>query len=252
MNSSRLSNTNQHTVNVESRSSIDSQVGTDRARGIKAVRFNPTAASSVEEHANTVAQPSEQCGPIASKHSFKHRVGSSSDQAVTSFCDSNVYEQLRAMSDAASAHSSIVQDPEQKQDVAQSHDCGHEEGASGASPTRKSKRDPVTAEEADVHSLRTKTRKGKGSRRAMSTRKGKSSKSLAQSTEEPADNQDWCYSRAEFQKLHKAYGPFTLDAAADVKGHNAQVKRYCSKQDSFLSKPLQGETVWCNFPFDHR
>ena len=42
---------------------------------------------------------------------------------------------------------------------------------------------------------------------------------------------------------------FTLDACANNSGDNALCSRYCSPEDSFLSKDLQGEFVWLNPPF---
>ena len=63
------------------------------------------------------------------------------------------------------------------------------------------------------------------------------------------DTEDWMYDRAKFLELNEEYGPFSLDAAASSGGENAQCKRFCSKDDSFLQRPLHGETVWANFPY---
>jgi hypothetical protein len=60
------------------------------------------------------------------------------------------------------------------------------------------------------------------------------------------------FSRSEFQRLNRKYGPFTLDGAADTQGYNAQVTKYCCKtatQDFFKTK-LNGHTLWLNPPFD--
>ena len=63
------------------------------------------------------------------------------------------------------------------------------------------------------------------------------------------DSEDWMYDRAKFLELNEEYGPFSLDAAASSGGENAQCKRFCSKDDSFLQRQLNGETVWANFPY---
>ena len=63
------------------------------------------------------------------------------------------------------------------------------------------------------------------------------------------DTQDWKFDPAEFQRLNETYGPFTLDAAANPDGSNAQLDNYCSKDRSFLKEDLSGHTVWANFPF---
>ena len=63
------------------------------------------------------------------------------------------------------------------------------------------------------------------------------------------DTQDWQFSPIEFAKLSEKLGGFTLDAAADALGHNAQCDRFCSAQQSLLHQDLQGERVWTNFSF---
>ena len=42
---------------------------------------------------------------------------------------------------------------------------------------------------------------------------------------------------------------FTLDACANNFGDNVLCLRYCSPEDSFLSRDLQGEFAWLNPPF---
>ena len=42
---------------------------------------------------------------------------------------------------------------------------------------------------------------------------------------------------------------FTMDACANSNGDNALCPRYCSSEDTFLSKDLKGEFVWINPPF---
>ena len=42
---------------------------------------------------------------------------------------------------------------------------------------------------------------------------------------------------------------FTMDACANHLGDNALCACYCSHEDSFLSRDLQGEFVWVNPPF---
>ena len=49
--------------------------------------------------------------------------------------------------------------------------------------------------------------------------------------------------------MQQEYGPFTLDAAADVAGRNAQLPNFCSSSDSFLDRDLAGERVYCNPPY---
>ena len=63
------------------------------------------------------------------------------------------------------------------------------------------------------------------------------------------DSQDWLFDPAEFKRLQEEYGPFTLDAAANGDGSNAQIPNYCSKQRSFLQEELHGQNIWANFPF---
>ncbi len=58
------------------------------------------------------------------------------------------------------------------------------------------------------------------------------------------------FSRAEFQRLNRKYGPFTLDGAAHINGYNAQVNKFCSKTQDFFKTKLAGHTLWLNPPFD--
>ena len=51
----------------------------------------------------------------------------------------------------------------------------------------------------------------------------------------------------QIQKLCKH--TFILDACANHSGDNALCAQYCSPEDSFLSRDLQGEFVWLNPPF---
>ena len=67
-----------------------------------------------------------------------------------------------------------------------------------------------------------------------------------------SDRTDWMFDRSEFNRLSAQYGPFTVDAAADVNGNNAHVTtRYYSANDSFLNADVSGQNVWCNPPFAH-
>ncbi|KAK9800185.1 hypothetical protein WJX73_005436 [Symbiochloris irregularis] len=70
-----------------------------------------------------------------------------------------------------------------------------------------------------------------------------------QSAPGPRDPEDWMYQRERFLELDNEFGPFSLDAAANPNGDNAQCKAFCSKEDSFLGKELRGETIWANFPY---
>ena len=63
------------------------------------------------------------------------------------------------------------------------------------------------------------------------------------------DRNDWQLDPGIFWELHQEFGPFTLDAAADSRGSNAQLPRYCSTRDSFLQRDLAGEHVYCNPPY---
>ena len=64
------------------------------------------------------------------------------------------------------------------------------------------------------------------------------------------DTQDWMFDRKRYHDLNLEYGPFTLDAAANANGDNAQCKQYCSKARSFLDQDCKGQTIWMNPPFD--
>ena len=54
--------------------------------------------------------------------------------------------------------------------------------------------------------------------------------------------------RAHFNKFNAIYGPFTVDAAADNNGYNAQCSHFFCPDRSFLTAPVAGEKVWCNPP----
>lgn len=58
------------------------------------------------------------------------------------------------------------------------------------------------------------------------------------------------FNRAEFLRYSKQYGPFQIDACADVNGHNAHCTTFYSSADSFLSAKIAGSTVWLNPPYD--
>jgi hypothetical protein len=64
------------------------------------------------------------------------------------------------------------------------------------------------------------------------------------------DRSDWMFDRREFLKLSTQYGPFTLDAAADDNGYNAQCKEFCSPRNSFFDYNVKGHTIWMNPPFN--
>ncbi len=65
------------------------------------------------------------------------------------------------------------------------------------------------------------------------------------------DDQDWQFSPAEFERISRMVGGFTLDAACDVEGRNGFCVQFCSMRDSFEHKTLTGQRVWANFPFRH-
>jgi hypothetical protein len=77
---------------------------------------------------------------------------------------------------------------------------------------------------------------------------------IASPVHRPHSTNDWMLERDVFNSLNAEYGPFTVDACADVNGFNAQVAtKYFNTASSFLlATPLQlsGENVWCNPPFD--
>ena len=62
------------------------------------------------------------------------------------------------------------------------------------------------------------------------------------------DSSDWMLHRAHFNKFNAIYGPFTVDAAADNNGYNAQCSHFFCPDRSFLTAPVAGEKVWCNPP----
>jgi hypothetical protein len=57
------------------------------------------------------------------------------------------------------------------------------------------------------------------------------------------------FNRQYFQVLEQRFGPFTVDAACDNDGYNAQVstKFFCPSR-SFLTSDIAGESVWLNPP----
>ena len=65
------------------------------------------------------------------------------------------------------------------------------------------------------------------------------------------DDQDWQFKPAEFERIARMVGGFTLDAASDVEGRNAFCVPWCSARDPFERKSLTDERVWANFPFRH-
>ncbi len=62
------------------------------------------------------------------------------------------------------------------------------------------------------------------------------------------DRQDWQVTPEEFARWNRFY-QFTVDACSDAKGRNAQLGKYCSRKNSCVYNPWDGETVWCNAPF---
>ena len=58
------------------------------------------------------------------------------------------------------------------------------------------------------------------------------------------------FNRTEFLRYSKQYGPFQIDACADVNGHNAHCTTFYSSANSFLSAKIAGSAVWLNPPFD--
>lgn len=85
-------------------------------------------------------------------------------------------------------------------------------------------------------------KKKKGEKKRKKSKKPKASR----------DTEDWMFDRTLFHELEQEYGPFTLDEAANVNGDNAQCRRFCSKDDSFIGRKvsLKGETIWANFPYE--
>ena len=65
------------------------------------------------------------------------------------------------------------------------------------------------------------------------------------------DSQDWQFAPAEFDRLSREVGGFSIDAACDVEGKNSFCPEFCSAADSFLDRDLSGQRVWANFPFMH-
>ena len=65
------------------------------------------------------------------------------------------------------------------------------------------------------------------------------------------DDQDWQFEPAEFERIARLVGGFTLDTAADVEGRNGFCEQFRSMRDPFEHKPLMGQRVWANFPFRH-
>ena len=65
-----------------------------------------------------------------------------------------------------------------------------------------------------------------------------------------ADHSDCMFHPEHFANVQTLVShPFMLDACCNPKGDNSLCKRYCSTQDSFLSRSLQNEFVWLNPPF---
>ena len=52
-----------------------------------------------------------------------------------------------------------------------------------------------------------------------------------------------------FSSYDLMYGPFDVDACADVQGHDAQCARYWSPEDCYSRHSWAGLKVWCNPPF---
>ena len=53
-----------------------------------------------------------------------------------------------------------------------------------------------------------------------------------------------------FEQIQKLSNhTFTLDACANSKGDNTLCARYCSVEDSFLTRDLKSEFIWLNPPF---
>ena len=65
-----------------------------------------------------------------------------------------------------------------------------------------------------------------------------------------SDHSDRMFHPEHFAQVQSLVShPFTLDACANPDGKNSLCERYCSRQDSFLSRSLQNEFVWLNPPF---
>ena len=65
------------------------------------------------------------------------------------------------------------------------------------------------------------------------------------------DVTDWMLSRDEFLRLQDLHGTFTIDAACDDQGCNAQVTPFYSPSRSFLSAEVAGHQVWLHPPPSH-
>ena len=67
-----------------------------------------------------------------------------------------------------------------------------------------------------------------------------------------ANRDDRCIRRSWFEHIQNRVGrTFTLDACANASGDNALCSRYCSPENSFLTRDLNGEHVWLNPPFSN-
>ena len=63
------------------------------------------------------------------------------------------------------------------------------------------------------------------------------------------DTDDWQLDPCIFFKLFMTYGPFDVDACADVHGENAQLDAYWCSTDSCLDHLWCGKNVYCNPPW---
>ena len=65
------------------------------------------------------------------------------------------------------------------------------------------------------------------------------------------DDQDWMLKPAEFKRLNTTYGPFHVDACADLAGYNSHCPEYWSELEDCLKQTWSGRTVFCNPPFNN-
>ena len=63
------------------------------------------------------------------------------------------------------------------------------------------------------------------------------------------DDQDWMFSREQFDVWDARFGPHAVDACCEPTGKNSLVSAYWSEVDSALSHSWRGKNVWCNPPF---
>lgn len=63
------------------------------------------------------------------------------------------------------------------------------------------------------------------------------------------DLTDWMFDPDLYSSYDLMYGPFEVDACADVQGHNAQCARYWSPKIWYSRHSWAGLKVWCNSPF---